>query len=94
MRSCYGNFGMFVRAYVHPLERRRRPADDQRGRRPGRELPARPPADVYDLPYDRLSKHEVVFSGRRQKREHGVTTLDIAKAILDHGIHPPTSTSR
>ena len=46
--------------------------------------------DVYDLPYDRLSKHEVVFSGRRQKREHGVTTLDIAKAILDHGIHPPT----
>ena len=41
-------------------------------------------------PYDRLSKHEVVFSGRRQKREHGVTTLDIAKAILDHGIHPPT----
>jgi glycine dehydrogenase subunit 2 len=46
--------------------------------------------DAYDLPYDRLSKHEVVFSGRRQKREHGVTTLDIAKAILDHGIHPPT----
>ena len=37
-----------------------------------------------------MSKHEVVFSGRRQKREHGVTTLDIAKAILDHGIHPPT----
>ena len=31
-----------------------------------------------------------MFSGRRQKREHGVTTLDIAKAILDHGIHPPT----
>jgi glycine dehydrogenase subunit 2 len=46
--------------------------------------------DTYDLPYDRISKHEVVFSGRRQKREHGVTTLDIAKAILDHGIHPPT----
>jgi glycine dehydrogenase subunit 2 len=47
-------------------------------------------ADAYDLPYDRICKHEVVFSGRRQKREHGVTTLDIAKAILDHGIHPPT----
>ena len=47
-------------------------------------------ADAYDLPYDRVCKHEVVFSGRRQKREHGVTTLDIAKAILDHGIHPPT----
>ncbi|HEX6473785.1 MAG TPA: hypothetical protein VF114_01700, partial [Candidatus Limnocylindria bacterium] len=46
--------------------------------------------DAYDLPYDRICKHEVVFSGRRQKRAHGVTTLDIAKAILDHGIHPPT----
>ena len=31
-----------------------------------------------------------MFSGRRQKRENGVTTLDIAKAILDHGVHPPT----
>ena len=30
-----------ARLHVHPLERRRRPADDQRGRRPGRELPAR-----------------------------------------------------
>jgi glycine dehydrogenase subunit 2 len=47
-------------------------------------------ADVYDVPFDRICKHEVVLSGRRQKREHGVTTLDIAKAILDHGIHPPT----
>jgi glycine dehydrogenase subunit 2 len=47
-------------------------------------------ADAYDVPFDRICKHEVVLSGRRQKREHGVTTLDIAKAILDHGIHPPT----
>ena len=47
-------------------------------------------AGTYDLPYDRICKHEVVFSGRRQRREHGVSTLDIAKAILDHGVHPPT----
>jgi len=47
-------------------------------------------ADAFDLPYDRICKHEVVFSGRRQKREHGISTLDMAKAILDHGIHPPT----
>ena len=32
----------------------------------------------------------MVFSARGQKREHGVTALDIAKAILDEGIHPPT----
>jgi glycine dehydrogenase subunit 2 len=91
VRSCYGNFGMFVRAYTYIR------SNGDAGLRTISEdavlaanyLRVRL-HDVYDLPYDRLSKHEVVFSGRRQKREHGVTTLDIAKAILDHGIHPPT----
>ena len=50
--------------------------------------------DVYDLPYDRLCKHEVVFSGRRQKREHGVTTLDIAKASSTTASIRRRSTSR
>jgi len=43
----------------------------------------------YHLPYDRTCMHEVVFSGRRQKAE-GVRTLDIAKRLLDYGLHPPT----
>ena len=82
---------MFVRAYTYIRSNGDAGLrDDQRGRGAGRQLPARAAADAYDLPYDRICKHEVVFSGRRQKREHGVTTLDIAKAILDHGIHPPT----
>jgi glycine dehydrogenase subunit 2 len=91
VRSLYGNFGMFVRAYTYIR------SNGDAGLRAISEdavlaanyLRVRL-HDVYDLPYDRLSKHEVVFSGRRQKRQHGVTTLDIAKAILDHGIHPPT----
>jgi glycine dehydrogenase subunit 2 len=91
VRSLYGNFGMFVRAYTYIR------SNGDSGLRTISEdavlaanyLRVRL-HDVYDLPYDRLSKHEVVFSGRRQKRQHGVTTLDIAKAILDHGIHPPT----
>jgi glycine dehydrogenase subunit 2 len=91
VRSLYGNFGMFIRAYTYIR------SNGDAGLREISEdavlaanyLRVRL-HDVYDLPYDRLSKHEVVFSGRRQKREHGVTTLDIAKAILDHGIHPPT----
>jgi glycine dehydrogenase subunit 2 len=45
---------------------------------------------VYELPYDRPCMHEFVLSGRRFKREHGVRTLDIAKRLLDHGVHPPT----
>ena len=44
----------------------------------------------YDLPYDRPVLHEVVFSGRRQRRELGVRTYDIAKRLIDHGFHPPT----
>ena len=51
-------------------------------------------ADAYDLPYDRICKHEVVFSGRRQKREHGVTTLDIAKPSWTTASIRPRSTSR
>ena len=44
----------------------------------------------YDLPYDQPVLHEVVFSGSRQRRQHGVRTYDIAKRLIDHGFHPPT----
>jgi glycine dehydrogenase subunit 2 len=91
VRMHTGNFGMFVRAYTYIR------SNGDAGLRAVSEdavmaanyLRVRL-ADAYDLPYDRVCKHEVVFSGRRQRRQHGVTTLDIAKAILDHGIHPPT----
>jgi glycine dehydrogenase subunit 2 len=46
--------------------------------------------DVYELPYDRHCMHEFVLSARGLKREHGVTALDVAKRLMDHGIHPPT----
>ena len=44
----------------------------------------------FDLPYDRPVMHEVVFSGSRQRRRHGVSTYDLAKRLIDHGFHPPT----
>jgi glycine dehydrogenase subunit 2 len=47
-------------------------------------------ADVYEVAYDRTCMHEFVLSGKRQKTENGVRTLDIAKRLLDFGIHPPT----
>jgi glycine dehydrogenase subunit 2 len=46
--------------------------------------------DVYDLPFDRLCMHEFVLSARNLKREHGITALDVAKRLMDHGFHPPT----
>ncbi len=34
--------------------------------------------------------HEFVLSARTLKREHGITALDVAKRLMDYGIHPPT----
>jgi glycine dehydrogenase subunit 2 len=45
--------------------------------------------DTYHLPYETPSLHEAVFSDKKQK-ELGVTTMDIAKRLIDHGFHPPT----
>ncbi len=46
--------------------------------------------DAYALPYPRAVMHEVVFSGSRQRRDSDVRTYDIAKRLIDYGIHPPT----
>jgi glycine dehydrogenase subunit 2 len=43
----------------------------------------------FDLPYERTPMHEFVLSGERQKKT-GVKTLDIAKRLLDFGVHAPT----
>ncbi|MDE7406841.1 MAG: aminomethyl-transferring glycine dehydrogenase subunit GcvPB, partial [Muribaculaceae bacterium] len=45
--------------------------------------------DVYELPIDRVCKHEFVFDGLKDKST-GVTTLNVAKRLLDHGFHAPT----
>jgi glycine dehydrogenase subunit 2 len=41
------------------------------------------------LPYDRPCMHECVFTDKFQS-DNGVTTLDMAKRIMDYGFHPPT----
>jgi glycine dehydrogenase subunit 2 len=46
--------------------------------------------DAYELPYDRPCMHEFVLSARRLKRDHGISALDVAKRLMDFGIHPPT----
>ena len=45
--------------------------------------------DDYLLPIDGLCKHEFVFDGLRDKST-GVTTMDVAKRLLDYGYHAPT----
>lgn len=90
IRSFYGNFGMLVRAYAYI---RTHGPDGLRRVSEHAVLHAnylmRKLAPYFDLPFDRHCKHEFVLSGRRQKRK-GVRTLDMAKRLLDYGIHSPT----
>ena len=46
--------------------------------------------DDFPMAYDRICQHEFVMSLEKLKEETGVSALDVAKAMLDHGIHPPT----
>ncbi len=43
----------------------------------------------YNVPYEGYCMHECLLSDKKQK-EHGVSTLDIAKALVEHGYHPMT----
>ncbi|MCP4007386.1 MAG: glycine dehydrogenase subunit 2 [bacterium] len=43
----------------------------------------------YDVPHDQRVMHECVLTDKRQ-HDHGVTTADIAKRLMDYGFHPPT----
>jgi len=45
--------------------------------------------DHYEVAFDKPCMHEVVISDKRQQK-NGIKTLDIAKRIIDEGIHPPT----
>jgi len=90
IRSFYTNFGIIVRAYTYILSM------GATGLREASEMAvtnanyiANKLKDVYYLPVDRICMHECVFSGKWQK-DKGVSTLDIAKRLLDFGYHPPT----
>jgi glycine dehydrogenase subunit 2 len=56
-----------------------------------RALLAEPGIGEYlPIAFDRICMHEFVLSGKPAKRDLGVATLDIAKRMLDHRVHPPT----
>lgn len=47
-------------------------------------------SEAYDIAYDGFCMHEFVVTLERMKHDKGVSAMDIAKALLDNGIHPPT----
>ena len=90
IRSFVGNFGVLVRAYTYI-----RTLGEEGLVETGRDaiLAANYLLALlrghYDLAYDRTPMHEFVLSAARQKRQ-GANALDIAKALIDEGFHPPT----
>jgi len=86
----YGNFAVILRAYVYILmlgkEGLREAAENAvlNANYIKHKL-----KDYYDLPFNGLCKHECVFSAERQMA-NGVHAIDIAKALIDAGFHPPT----
>ena len=46
--------------------------------------------DTYDMAHDGFCMHEFVMTLERLKKETGVSALDVAKGLIDRGIHPPT----
>lgn len=46
--------------------------------------------DLYTMAYEERCMHEFVMSLEPLKKETGISAMDIAKGLLDNGIHPPT----
>ena len=89
VRSFYGNFGVLVRAYAYILmmgnNLKQASADAVLNANYLKEKLK----SAYDLPYDEPCMHEFVLSGEKQHQQ-GVSTLGIAKRLMDSNCHPPT----
>jgi glycine dehydrogenase subunit 2 len=90
VKSFYGQFAVMVRAYVYIREM------GAAGLRRASEMAVLNANYIraglegtFHLPYKKQPMHEVVFS-EKTLEELDVTTLDVAKRLLDYGFHPPT----
>ncbi len=91
VRSFLGNFGMMVRAYTYIREL------GPEGLKRVSELAvlnanyiAARLRNDYSIAFVTPSLHEVVFTDRELEAQTGVKTLDVAKRLIDFGMHPPT----
>ncbi len=90
VRSFYGNFGVLVRAYTYILTMGR---EGLKAASENAVLNANyikeALKDYYKVAIDQVCKHEVVFAGLKDNPNH-ISTLDVAKRLIDYGVHPPT----
>lgn len=90
VKNFYGNFGVIVKAYTYIKSLG---AEGIKEACQHAVLNANylrhQLRDDFNIPIDRLCKHEFVINSKKQST-YGVTTLDIAKRLIDYGYHPPT----
>mgnify|MGYP005769276141 CR=1 FL=1 len=90
VKSFYGNFGVLVKAYAYILMMGKNLKNASENAVLNANYLKEKLKKYYDLPYDEPCMHEFVLSGEKQKHENGVSTLNIAKALMDENTHPPT----
>jgi glycine dehydrogenase subunit 2 len=96
LRGFQGNFGVFVRSYAYICSLGGEGLTEASelavlNANYLRALLAEPEvAEFLPIAFDRHCMHEFVLSGKGAKEKLGIKTLDIAKRLLDHKVHPPT----
>ena len=96
LRGFQGNYGVFVRSYAYILSLGAAGLKDvsENAVLNANYLVARlrqeGVLELLPVAHERLCMHEFVLSGEPMKRELGIKTLDLAKRLLDFGVHPPT----
>ena len=90
VKDFYGNFSVLVRAYTYILMMGKNLKNASENAVLNANYLKEKLKKYYDLPYDEPCMHEFVLTGEKQKYENGVSTLNIAKALMDGNTHPPT----
>nr|WP_025774475.1 aminomethyl-transferring glycine dehydrogenase subunit GcvPB [Clostridium botulinum] len=90
IRSLYGNFGVMVKAYTYILTMGK---EGLKAASENAVLNANyikeSLREYYNIGKDDICKHEVILSTLKENPHH-IATLDIAKRLIDYGVHPPT----
>ena len=90
VRSFFGNFGILVRAYAYIISLGGDGLEESsRMALLNANYLRKKLEKSYQIAYNEPCMHECIFTDRLQHK-YGVTTLDIAKRLLDYGFHPPT----
>lgn len=90
VRNFFGSFAVLVRAYTYILMMGKNLKEASENAVLNANYLKEKLKKYYELPYDTKCMHEFVLSGENLKHECGVSTLNVAKALMDENTHPPT----